>query len=770
MRAILRQIKANLKSQRSQLVLVLATLLAAATLLTLALITFRTASGAYDRLFERTHGAHLWLYLDSRRVTVEEVVQVLAELAGVEETTGVIHALSVNLYLGEESLRSQELREWPDEAASVAHPLLIAGRAPEPGETDAIVLDRNVAATYELKVGDTIDLMTPDGRQPLNIVGLQVNAIHCPFPNCQPAREYVAPGALTDLRASFSTWPGAESLAVGLRLRDPAEREKVVQATREALPPSAIVSWWDWEEVRPHCDESVRLQRILFTAFSIVAGLAAGLLMANIIVGAVRAQTRQIGLLKAVGFTGWQLALVYLIEYLGLALVASLGGLGLGGLLASTILRTIALRFGETLVHPPPWVVLATPLITLLVSTLFALGPVRRAVRQDAIQAIRVGAERPRRRAVRLLRLPLCLAMGVGDTLSQPTRSVLTVLGLGVTSVALTFALTTIHTVRAYATNPSLGGMRDGDLLVYPRGIGTTEVHRLIEERPEVAGFYGELVAHFQFPGEEEILQAHFLQGNLEIFRFSLVEGRMLGAPDEAVVSYVLARERHLRPGDTMTILLEEEPMTLRIVGIYRESLNLGRMLMLPIEVLHRVQPAAAPSPYVLKADSGVDVQALAAALESDAEGRLRISEITLPRELTLLPKTLTILSLVLAGIAILGVFNTAWMAVQERQREFGLLKATGMTPGQVTLFVLAGVVVMALAAYGMGVAVGLPGAHLLFDVLGRGMGFGPMDALVDVLGEVLLLPGITVLAVLAAFLPAHRASRVSVVEMLRYE
>jgi len=108
-------------------------------------------------------------------------------------------------------------------------------------------------------------------------------------------------------------------------------------------------------------------------------------------------------------------------------------------------------------------------------------------------------------------------------------------------------------------------------------------------------------------------------------------------------------------------------------------------------------------------------------------------------------------------GIAVVGAFNTAWMGVQERQREFGLLKATGM-------------VAMALAGYAVGVSIGLPGVHLLFDLLGRGMGFGPLDASVDVLGEVLLLPGIASLVVLAAFLPAHRAGRTSVMDVLRYE
>jgi putative ABC transport system permease protein len=120
--------------------------------------------------------------------------------------------------------------------------------------------------------------------------------------------------------------------------------------------------------------------------------------------------------------------------------------------------------------------------------------------------------------------------------------------------------------------------------------------------------------------------------------------------------------------------------------------------------------------------------------------------------------------------LAVVGALNTAWMGVQERRRELGLLKATGMTPGQVTLSVLAGAALTGLMGYGVGLAVGLPGLHLLFDALGRAMFYGPLNASVDVLGQVLLLPGIMLLAVVAALLPARRAGRVSVIQALRYE
>ena len=67
--AVIRQTKANLRSNKLQSALILVTLLASAALLTVALSTAYVAQGAYDRLFARTLGAHLWLDLDPERVT-----------------------------------------------------------------------------------------------------------------------------------------------------------------------------------------------------------------------------------------------------------------------------------------------------------------------------------------------------------------------------------------------------------------------------------------------------------------------------------------------------------------------------------------------------------------------------------------------------------------------------------------------------------------------------------------------------------------------------
>jgi putative ABC transport system permease protein len=132
--------------------------------------------------------------------------------------------------------------------------------------------------------------------------------------------------------------------------------------------------------------------------------------------------------------------------------------------------------------------------------------------------------------------------------------------------------------------------------------------------------------------------------------------------------------------------------------------------------------------------------------------------------------QTLVALTLVLVGIAVVGVFNTLWMGVQERRRDLALLKAVGVTPRQLALSVLAGAAAVALIGYAVGVPLGILGTQLLMDAVARSIGFGPLSSTLDGVGTLLVLPGTVLVATAGAWIPALRAGRMGVVDSLRYE
>lgn len=129
-----------------------------------------------------------------------------------------------------------------------------------------------------------------------------------------------------------------------------------------------------------------------------------------------------------------------------------------------------------------------------------------------------------------------------------------------------------------------------------------------------------------------------------------------------------------------------------------------------------------------------------------------------------------------------LGILNTFFMSVLERTREFGVLMAIGMRPGQVRALVLLETLSMGVLSLVCGVALGvlmsLYMAHVGIDLSGSltpityagGTILPRLHAVLELSN--ILIPAITLLLVclLAGFLPANRAARMQPVVAIREE
>jgi putative ABC transport system permease protein len=116
--------------------------------------------------------------------------------------------------------------------------------------------------------------------------------------------------------------------------------------------------------------------------------------------------------------------------------------------------------------------------------------------------------------------------------------------------------------------------------------------------------------------------------------------------------------------------------------------------------------------------------------------------------------------------VSVFGIVNTLVLAVLERTRELGLLRAVGMTRRQVRRMVRHESIIVALIGAVLGLAVGLFLAALVTGALAdEGLSFAvPAGTL-----AVFLLVAVGA-GMLAAILPARRASRIDVLEALQYE
>jgi putative ABC transport system permease protein len=116
--------------------------------------------------------------------------------------------------------------------------------------------------------------------------------------------------------------------------------------------------------------------------------------------------------------------------------------------------------------------------------------------------------------------------------------------------------------------------------------------------------------------------------------------------------------------------------------------------------------------------------------------------------------------------ISLFGIVNTLVLTVFERTREIGMLRAVGMTRRQVRRMIRAESIVTALIGATLGIALGVFLGFMISRALeSQGIVFAvPWGRLV------VFAIAAVVVGVLAAILPARRASRLNVLQALQYE
>ena len=149
------------------------------------------------------------------------------------------------------------------------------------------------------------------------------------------------------------------------------------------------------------------------------------------------------------------------------------------------------------------------------------------------------------------------------------------------------------------------------------------------------------------------------------------------------------------------------------------------------------------------------------AEVRSDAQYRDLINEQV--NQIVYLLYALLAMSLV---ISLFGIANSLFLAVHERTREFGLLRAVGATRRQVRRIVRYESVITAVIGALLGTAIGIFFAALATAALGDlGLEFAlPLGQLA------LFLVLAVVVGVIGAAVPARRAARIDVLDAMRHD
>ena len=252
---------------------------------------------------------------------------------------------------------------------------------------------------------------------------------------------------------------------------------------------------------------------------------------------------------------------------------------------------------------------------------------------------------------------------------------------------------------------------------------------------------------------------------------YSFVQGSFAElTPEGILVSTGEASRKHLSIGSPIALRVGNRDVTVTVEGIYRSS-DLAQARVIHRDLLNGTSVSnQAGFVFMTKAPGVSDTsfrRAVNATIKSYGIGTLQDRQQFIDGRSDIVDRSLSFIYGLLALsviIAIFGIVLTMLLAVYERRREIGLLRAVGMTRAQVRTTVRWESVLTSLYGAIVGVVLGLLLGYVVIVAL-KDQGLTTYSVPVRAIGVIVVAAFVT--GVLAAVIPAWRATRQDILQAI---
>lgn len=266
-------------------------------------------------------------------------------------------------------------------------------------------------------------------------------------------------------------------------------------------------------------------------------------------------------------------------------------------------------------------------------------------------------------------------------------------------------------------------------------------------------------------------------RGRLAFVQGGATASAQFAAGESVAVSESFARRFAIQPGATLALPSPEGEVKLPVCGIYRDFTRDSGIILLPRTLFSQYWRDDRLHSVSLILDGSRSRDEIAAAFRErfGAEGQFAIYDNASLRQrvFEIFDQTFAVTSLLRAVaifVAAAGVLFSLSVLVIEREREIGVLRALGSSRGQVLGLVLGEATLIGVAASLSGLASGGALAMVLTWVINQAF-FGWTIELTYPLAPLAVTPlWLIPSALVAALLPAWRATRIPPAQAVRFE
>jgi len=674
----------------------------------------------------------------------------------------------------------------------------MVGETAIPSFSDKEVLIDASAMSLGYEPGDKLIIELDDGRRrELRLEGYLHDVTGFPYNLAQTINAYVTPDTLEWLGGSQDY----DVLAVSVA-ENPTDQEhvtEVAQAVADRLERAGTVIYFvNVYQPGHHFAWSIS-QGIFFVLNTLgyMTVLLSGFLIINTITAIMTQQTRQIGIMKAIGGGNVQIFAMYVVLILGFGSAALLIAIPLANGAAQNIGGGMAtyLNFSPLPFKAYPSAIIQQAIVALLVPFLAALWPVYNSVRitvREAISDYGIGGNsKPKDASVskRALFIPRPIRLSLRNVFRRKLR-----LGLTLFSLVLGGAIF-IGVYNLWAsfdkTIEDIQGYFLADINIsFGHDYRFEEVASLAESVPGVSSvegwieYPGTLISDKDAAGTQILFVAP--PSTSTLIDPVITAGRWLTTGDENAIvigNHLLNIFPNLKVGDWLNIEVNGKETKWHIIGFYTITGNVNPpLLYVNYEYISRLigQPGQVYALRVLTAkhDSATQKKVNDQLIALYEKRGVQVGSTQLGADFITGQKATTdvlvyfmlVMATLIAIVGGLGLMGTMSINVLERTREIGVMRAIGASNGDIQGIVIVEGMVVGLISWAISILLSFPITSVLTFGVGMAVLTAPMPAVFGISGILAWLIFTLILATIASALPARSASRLTVKDTLAYE
>jgi ABC-type lipoprotein release transport system permease subunit len=594
------------------------------------------------------------------------------------------------------------------------------------------------------------------------VVGVAVAPDNVAFPLAGVARVYVTE---LELANAVGLDRRVKPNVALLWLNDPSKADVTLTQARAVAFGLGSLQLITRTGIRILLSQAAGIVISLLVAFSLVALVAAGTMLAASAHAEVQRRLAGFGVQRALGFGPGRIAAQQAVEAAVVAVPAAGAGIALGAIVVARPAADLLAALNEL----GPGVALLPPLLAALLAVVAvvvsaATWPAWRAARRPPVEILRGGdLARPSRRG----RGDGLFTLGVRFATAARARWLAAVATIAVCAGVVTLMLALATLLERLREDPGTIGKR------YQLAV-TLDAERLGEARRipgvDAIGERYSVDAADSFRLGEPVRVVAYRGDHTAFEDPPLAAGRRIRGPGEVEVGVGMADALGLRPGSMLaTQIPDGGEVRFRVVGVVRALENDGRIAWVQPSRLLAARPDLRPQ-AVVRVRAGADREAVTRRLVQlgASLGRVGAAQTDNAAFLAVLAAVLRGVGSAVGLVCLYALVQTLTMTARERRSAVALLRALG-ADGPAVARVLAG------AAIAVAVPAALVGIAL--EVLAFGplvarlaAGFAALPLAPTAAQVALVTAGLLALAAIATAVVARRVLREPVVAGLREE